>query len=148
MKKKDFLWSLLAIVMAATLSVGIASCSNDDDDDGLGLSESQIRSYLESGSGVWVITEKGEGETFRMIFQDGKTTGFADLLGSASSYWLTPYSVKGDLVYIEDKVADEYHGDVLEGGIRITKLTASTIEFYWANDRSEKYTGTKRDDYK
>ena len=31
MKKKDFLWSLLAIVMAATLSVGLSSCSKDDD---------------------------------------------------------------------------------------------------------------------
>ena len=33
MKKKDFLWSLLAIVMAATLSVGLSSCSDDDDPD-------------------------------------------------------------------------------------------------------------------
>ena len=32
MKKKDFLWSLLAIVMAATLSVGFISCGDDDDD--------------------------------------------------------------------------------------------------------------------
>ena len=30
MKKKDFLWSLLAIVMAATLSVGLSSCKDDD----------------------------------------------------------------------------------------------------------------------
>ena len=33
MKKKDFLWSLLAFVMAATLSVGFSSCGGDDDDD-------------------------------------------------------------------------------------------------------------------
>ena len=31
MKAKDFLWGLLAIVMAATLSVGLSSCSKDDD---------------------------------------------------------------------------------------------------------------------
>lgn len=30
MKKKDFLWSLLAIVMAATLSVGLSSCKKHD----------------------------------------------------------------------------------------------------------------------
>ena len=32
MKKKDYLWSLLAIVMAATLSVSLSSCGDDDDD--------------------------------------------------------------------------------------------------------------------
>lgn len=31
MKKKDYLWSLLVIVMAATLSVGLSSCKDDDD---------------------------------------------------------------------------------------------------------------------
>lgn len=30
MKKKDYLWSLLAIVMAATLSISISSCKKDD----------------------------------------------------------------------------------------------------------------------
>lgn len=33
MKKKDFLWSLLTIVMVAVLSVGFVSCGDDDDDD-------------------------------------------------------------------------------------------------------------------
>lgn len=32
MKKKDYLWSLLAIVMAAALSVSLSSCGDDDDD--------------------------------------------------------------------------------------------------------------------
>lgn len=31
MKQKNFLWSLLAIMMAATLCVGMSSCSKDDD---------------------------------------------------------------------------------------------------------------------
>lgn len=31
MKRKDFLWSVLAIIMAATLSVGLSSCSKDDE---------------------------------------------------------------------------------------------------------------------
>ena len=45
MKKKDllFLWSLLAILMVTTLSVGLSSCgSNDDDDEGGGSSSSGI----------------------------------------------------------------------------------------------------------
>ena len=32
MKKKDYLWSLLAIVMAVILSVSLSSCGDDDDD--------------------------------------------------------------------------------------------------------------------
>ena len=31
MKKKNFLWSLLTIVMAATMSMGLSSCGDDDD---------------------------------------------------------------------------------------------------------------------
>ena len=31
MKKKDFLWSLLSIIMVATLSVGLSSCGDDPD---------------------------------------------------------------------------------------------------------------------
>ena len=33
MKKKDFLWSLLAIVMAATMSVGLSSCDKHHEED-------------------------------------------------------------------------------------------------------------------
>ena len=33
MKKKDFLWSLLTIVMVGLLSVGLSSCGDEDDDE-------------------------------------------------------------------------------------------------------------------
>lgn len=33
MKKKNFFWSLMAVVMAVTLSVGLASCGDDKKDD-------------------------------------------------------------------------------------------------------------------
>ena len=33
MKKKDLLWSLLAIIMAATVSVGLSSCDDPDPDE-------------------------------------------------------------------------------------------------------------------
>lgn len=36
MKKKDFIWSLLTIVMIAMLSLGLSSCGEDDDDAGGG----------------------------------------------------------------------------------------------------------------
>lgn len=32
MKKKDFLWSLLAIMLVGSLSLGLSSCGDDDDD--------------------------------------------------------------------------------------------------------------------
>jgi len=38
MKKKDFLWSLLAIVMVSLMSVALVSCSDDDDPDKVSVS--------------------------------------------------------------------------------------------------------------
>ena len=32
MKKKDFYWSVLTMILTVMLSVGLTSCSNDDDD--------------------------------------------------------------------------------------------------------------------
>ena len=55
MKKKDFLWSLLAILMAATLSVGLSSCSKDDDPD------PELKT---SPSSIKLAALGGESETF------------------------------------------------------------------------------------
>ena len=49
MKKKDYLWSLLAMMMAVTLSVSFSSCSSDDDDDdseGVGVSAEPVDELL------------------------------------------------------------------------------------------------------
>ena len=40
MKKKNYLWSLLTIVMAATMSVGLSSCSKDKEDPKLSVTGS------------------------------------------------------------------------------------------------------------
>lgn len=50
MKKKDFLWSLLAIVMAATMSVGLSSCGDDNDSPAPTLSVSGTVSIEANGS--------------------------------------------------------------------------------------------------
>lgn len=42
MKKKDFLWSLLAIVMAATVGFGFSSCTDDDDEPELSVSRTSL----------------------------------------------------------------------------------------------------------
>lgn len=141
MKNKDLM--SIMMVMLALLGLVFVSCSKDDDDE-LGFSESEIREQLESGSGTWRVWEKGDDDDdySTMIFRDGKTNGVTD---SYSSYWMTPYSVNGNLVYIKDADAEKYNGDVLEGGIRITKLTSTTIEFYREDDNSDKYVGQKQE---
>ena len=42
MKKKDYLWSLLAMLMMATLSVGLSSCKKDDPDPELTVSKTSL----------------------------------------------------------------------------------------------------------
>ena len=56
MKKKDFLWSLLAIVMAATLSVGLSSCKDDDPE--LTVSPLDINFNADGGSKSVTVTVK------------------------------------------------------------------------------------------
>ena len=133
------------MMMVVVAGVGFASCGGDDDDEAggssLGLSEAQIREYLESGSGTWSILDVDSGNSKTWYFRNGKTNGWG---GSDFSYWGTPYTVSGNQVYITKEDAKNYHGDVLEGGIVITKLTNTTIEFYWKNDNTEKYIGTKQ----
>lgn len=48
MKKKEFLWSLLAMLMVATLSVGLTSCEDDDDPDNVSVSMPSVN-FGESG---------------------------------------------------------------------------------------------------
>ena len=48
MKKKEFLWSLLAMLMVATLSVGLTSCGDDDDPDNVSVSMPSVN-FGESG---------------------------------------------------------------------------------------------------
>ncbi len=56
MKKKDFLWSLLAIVMAATLSVGFTACGEDDPDPELTVSPEKLDFGVNADSKSFSIT--------------------------------------------------------------------------------------------
>ena len=56
MKKKDFLWSLLAIVMAATMSLGLSSCGSDDDDDEVSVAMTQVSMDKSGGTQVIPVT--------------------------------------------------------------------------------------------
>ena len=70
MKKKDFLWSLLAIVMAATLSVGLSSCKDDDDDPELSVSKTSI-SLQANGDGDKDITVTASHTDWNASVTDG-----------------------------------------------------------------------------
>lgn len=141
MKKRIYLLSLLTMIMVAMLSTGFVACSDNDDDD-LGLSDSKIRELLEAGSGTWSVISIGDDNAYTLTFcfHDGKTNGF---MSGNFSMWGTPYTVKGCRVYITEDNANNNRGDVLEGGIVITNLTKSTLEFYRSQDKKDKYKGTK-----
>lgn len=69
MKKKDFLWSLLAIVMAATLSAGLSSCSKDDDPE-LSVNKTSI-SLQANGDGDKDITVTASHTDWNTSVTDG-----------------------------------------------------------------------------
>ena len=143
MKKKNLLLSVMTILMVVVAGICVTSCGSDDDENGgLNLSESQIRNYLESGTGTWSVIKIGDegGYSSTWYFRNGKTNGWG---GSNFSMWGTPYTINGNLVYITKEDADNYRGDVLEGGIVITNLTDRTLEFYRKDDSSDRYIGTK-----
>ena len=57
MKKKNFLWSLLTMMMVGLLSVGFVSCSSDDDDsDEVSVSNTSI-SLSESGGSQTILVK-------------------------------------------------------------------------------------------
>lgn len=58
MKKKNWLWSMLAVMMVAMLSVGIVSCGKDDDDNGTGssVSNSSVVGRWTGTNGTWNFT--------------------------------------------------------------------------------------------
>ena len=56
MKKANFLWSLLAILMATTMSVGLSSCSSDDEDDEVQVAITQVTMDKNGGTQVVPVT--------------------------------------------------------------------------------------------
>ncbi|MBQ7494495.1 MAG: BACON domain-containing protein, partial [Bacteroidaceae bacterium] len=88
MKKKDFLWSLLAIVMAATMSVGLSSCRDDDDPELSISSPSSLSISLQAnGDGDKTITVSAS-----------NTDWSADVSYVDGSDWLTLGSPNGSSI--------------------------------------------------
>ena len=69
MKKKDFLWSLLAIVVTATLSVGLSACSKDDAPE-LSVNKTSI-SLQANGDGDKDVTVSASHTDWNVSVTDG-----------------------------------------------------------------------------
>ena len=63
MKKKDYLWSILTIVMVGCLSIGFTACGSDDDSGPIEFSLSKDKITLSS--------EQDSEDTFEIIFKNG-----------------------------------------------------------------------------
>ncbi len=56
MKRRKFLWHLLAVMVAAVLSVGFTACKGDDDGNPGGGGNSSIVGTWEGSSSPWTFT--------------------------------------------------------------------------------------------
>ena len=55
--KKDFLWSLMAVMIAMTISVSLVSCDNDDDNGSSGVDNvSALTGIIDKESGLRLIS--------------------------------------------------------------------------------------------
>lgn len=128
--KKINLWRAFLV---CAMGLGLAACG-DDGDDGKNSSlpgETQIKACLESGSGIWKVTEYNNGKTtvFHITFKNGKTSGYTFAGPNGSPVDVT-YGIKGNFVYQTDKS----HYEVLEGGIYIQEITSTTFKGYWCGN--------------
>ena len=57
MTVKKLCWSVLTFLVVALMGMSFVSCDSDDEGDVSSLSETQIKSLLEAGSGQWTIRE-------------------------------------------------------------------------------------------
>lgn len=136
MKKSVF--NIVTIFVVTFLSVCVISCSSDDDEKGNvpSMSETQIKAFLESGSGQWSIKENDEREilTYTWIFKNGKIyDGETDKNGAT-------YSVTGGFL----KLVSYPSWDFLDGGYVITEIDENTIRGYWQGNKSNTIIGMKK----
>lgn len=136
MKQKNFLWSLLAIMMAATLCVGMSSCSKDDVDPELYLEVSPTSvSSLEGKGGTvnfnvtsnlkwqvisnqsWLTVDKNEGEGNSFITATAEPNG----TNSSRTATLTFTGKEGNSNSVTVTISQE------PGGISVSPTAASLL---------------------
>lgn len=113
MKKKDYFGSLLAIVMATTLSVGLSSCGGDDDPPAPTLSVSGTVSIDANGSSSGDIIVTAENTDWSVDVTSGKE-------------WLTAYK-NGNKVAVSAKENTEISDR--SGTIVVTATADSKLSY-------------------
>ena len=98
MKKKNYLLSLLTMIMVAMLSVGFASCSSDDDDEIIGGSE-----LIDKLQGTWQF-QKGTETVMGMTITMNRSSlsemkkSMEQMMGSRVEFWDETLSFSGSKV--------------------------------------------------
>ena len=134
MKKKDYLWSLLTLVMVAMLSLGLSSCGGDDEEDDV-TSGSELVDKLQ---GTWDFrkgTETVMGMTITMDRSSLKEMkkSMEQMMGSRVEFWDETLSFSGSKVngvnYKLDGNKLILDGmDVMDGiSIYVKSVTPSTL---------------------
>ncbi|MBR1687924.1 MAG: hypothetical protein IJ710_05235 [Prevotella sp.] len=112
MKKKSILWSVLAIMMAALVSVGTTSCGSDDDDNGGGAN---------NAVGTWYGTSSSYDEDSELTL-----TFNADGTGTYVAVYFDSYSDDTDRGTFTYKMTNK------DSGV-ITVRLEDSYDYYTAN---------------
>ena len=134
MKKKNYLLSLMAMIMVAMLSVGFASCGSDDDDDEItGGSE-----LVDKLQGTWQFQKGTETVMGMTITMDRSSLGemkksMEQMMGSRVEFWDETlsfsgskvngvnYTLKGNVLILDGM-------DAMDGiSISVKSITSSTL---------------------
>ena len=133
MNKKNYLWSLLTIMMLAVLSVGFVSCGDDDDDEITGGSE-----LVDKLQGTWQFQKGTETVMGMTITMDRSSLSemkksMEQMMGTRVEFWDETLSFSGSKVngvnYKLDGNKLILDGmDAMEGiSISVKSVTSSTL---------------------
>lgn len=133
MNKKNYLWSLLTIMMLAVLSVGFMSCGDDDDDEITGGSE-----LVDKLQGTWQFQKGTETVMGMTITMDRSSLSemkksMEQMMGTRVEFWDETLSFSGSKVngvnYKLDGNKLILDGmDAMEGiSISVKSVTSSTL---------------------
>ena len=111
------------LLVAMTLSIGLAACSNDDDDDDVSGGKSEL-------VGKWEMEEGGWGYRFDA---DGKGFGFEQPYGEEPEFWDITWRYNNNLLIITD-VSNEYQRAGYSEVFHITYMDEDIIMFYYDGD--------------
>lgn len=133
MKKRNYLLSLLAMIMVAMLSVGFASCGSDDDDEIPGGSE-----LVDKLQGTWQFQKGTETVMGMTITMDRSSLSemkksMEQMMGSRVEFWDETLSFSGSKVNgvsytLKGKELILDGMDAMDGiSISVKSVTSSTL---------------------